>query len=253
MVEFFVATKLVELIPSVIVSSIQTSAFGRGNKVRENTFEDLFDKALKKTIKELNPKFIKEIKNKLKNSKAIHKEIERYKYEGKLIDISIIEGIFKDTLGEGHSEFLIKNFFYTLSKLIAANEQLAHHIQLINLDYLLKYSQKLSDENQEIKNLLLEVIKQINIEEKKVTLLEWQNIPEEPVNFVEPIEIQNEINSKFENGNLFLFGNPGTGKSVNASLIASKAIKEEKSVFWYKFSEMTIEQKTFEDSLIYFL
>ena len=256
-----------DLFTSPFLLGISTSVIGsvivEGGKyvlteLTRKTFEEKYERALNISLKDSTKK--KQVKE-LFQSSTLNDKVYAFRERGQIIEDQFLIDLFKPVLGKS-ADIFVRDFITNVRKEIAKDQKLSNEITQLYLEILMKSTEflktqlaahdKTTQQNHAQIISLLEHI--INGQTNTSDILEsagFREILPLPKIFVQPKTSLEKVEIAFqENAVCYLWGLPGSGKSVIASAYAHSQ-KGKKSLFWLEFRPRQSDSKLVEQDILH--
>lgn len=246
----FSAPALIDIANNIIASLLVDAGKLGVSLVTKKSQEDIYYNALKDCTEDFKPEVVKALREAFKTSR-INEKVVAFQQSGEIIPESFFEKMFAPIVGKNSAPTYVKQFFANFRHRLAQEKSLAHEIQLFYQEILFIHSKKHDQETQKLLQQILESIKKpISIE----ATIGYQQIPPLPIEFVMPQAAIDRIKSKLEKKNaILIYGSPGAGKSVIATVLAEEAEKSGFPVFWFRFKPRLTDKNVLMNTLLQFL
>ncbi len=248
--QLFTAIALPDISYNIIASLLYDAGRFGLSFASEKELEDIFEQALKDSVKDLKKEPARELRQVFK-TREVQEKILAFQHHGEIIPPEFFAAVFEKVVGKTHAKLLAQNLFVHFRQRLAKKEMLAREIQPLANDILLIHAQKHDEETRKLLHEILATFKkQKNIE----ATIGYQEIPPMPEDYVAPQIAIDAVKSQLVQKNVVLvWGAPGAGKSVLVTALAREAATAQRPVFWFRFQRLLTDLKAIQSNLLPFL
>ncbi len=262
--ELFTAAALADISYNIIASLLYDAGRFGLSFASEKELEDIFEQALKDSVKDLKREPARELRQVFK-TREVQEKIWAFQHHGEIIPREFFSEVFTSVVSKPLAELLANDLFVNRRKRLAKNQPPAWEVQFIFLEkfstQLVAFTKQQDEHNVENRKQHQEILdaihalresfqKQKNIE----VTIGYQEIPPLPDDYVAPQMALSAVKSSLAQKNVVLvWGAPGAGKSVLATALAREAAVAQRPVFWFRFQRLLTDLKAVQSNLLPFL